>query len=155
MDRKKLRNNTVLMRMIALEGRPADQALIYRSLDSNDLGRSHPYTSMTNDATMDENKVFCKIARKRPRKSAMRVVSHQENHRFGITPQALDKFLVVNLCLGHIQSPICGGCVIMFRDMFRGCISLRVRKTKDVFGQSQRTIAGEILFLDSVLRRRI
>ena len=53
----------------------------------------------------------------------MYVVSHQENHRVGITPQALYEFLVVNLCLGHIQSPIYGRCVAMFRGKCRGCIS--------------------------------
>jgi hypothetical protein len=38
------------------------------------------YMSMTNDATMDENKAFCKITRKRLPKIVMWVVSHQENH---------------------------------------------------------------------------
>jgi len=41
------------------------------------------YISMMNDATMEENKLFCKVivsGRDVNAKSGMRVASHQENH---------------------------------------------------------------------------
>ena len=48
MLRKKLRNNTILMRTALLDG------LL--------LGRSVLYTSMMNNATMEENNVICEVA---------------------------------------------------------------------------------------------
>jgi hypothetical protein len=50
MLRKKLRNKTILMRMARLEGLE-----VWRVL----------YISMINDATMEENKLFCKAIGKR------------------------------------------------------------------------------------------
>ena len=52
MLRKKLRNKTILMRMARLEGLE-----VWRVL----------YISMINDATMEENKLFCKAIGKRLR----------------------------------------------------------------------------------------
>ena len=71
MLRKKLRNNTILIRTVILEG-PFPLA-----------GLSVLYISMMNDATMEENKLFCKlIVRDRTvyAESAKHVASHQENH---------------------------------------------------------------------------
>ena len=47
----------------------------------------------------------------------MRIASHQENHRVSITLYAVDEFLVIDLCLGSVQFPICGGCVAVFRGL--------------------------------------
>jgi hypothetical protein len=69
MLRKKLRNNTILMRTTVLEG------LL--------LGRSVLYISMINNATMEENNVICEVIIRGhdvSTKSAMHVASHQENH---------------------------------------------------------------------------
>jgi hypothetical protein len=51
MLRKKLRNSTILMRTVPLEGLPA----AFWPL----LGRSVLYISMINAATVAENKLFC------------------------------------------------------------------------------------------------
>jgi hypothetical protein len=71
MLRKKLRNKTTLMRTAMLGGLPPPE------------GMSVLYISMMNDATMEENKLFCKIVVREHdvnAKSAMGVVPHQQNH---------------------------------------------------------------------------
>jgi hypothetical protein len=70
--RKKLKNNAILMRRAVL-GRIAGLL----------PGTSVLYISMINDATMEENKLFCKVIVRYHdlnAKSAMRVASYQENH---------------------------------------------------------------------------
>jgi hypothetical protein len=60
---------------------------------------------MINDATIAENKVFCGVIARDHNwnsKGEVDVVAYQENHRVCITPQALDKLLVVDLGLRHI-----------------------------------------------------
>ena len=53
--------------------------------------------------------------RKRLRcKSAMRIATHQENHRACISLQTIDEVLVIVLRCGVIQFPVCCGCVTMF-----------------------------------------
>jgi hypothetical protein len=55
MLRRKLRNNTILMRTAILEG------LFAVCWPLPPEGRSVLYISMINDATMDENRVFCEV----------------------------------------------------------------------------------------------
>jgi len=72
MLKKKLRNSTILMRTAIVGG-----------LSWPLLGRSVLYISIMNDATMAENKLFCKpivSGREINVKSVMRFASHQENH---------------------------------------------------------------------------
>ena len=105
MLRKRLRNSTILMRKARLEGPPAFWSVLY--------------VSMINDATMEENKVFCRVIVRDHiwTVNHMRIASHQENHRVSITLYAVDEFLVIDLCLGSVQFPICGGCVAVFRGL--------------------------------------
>ena len=72
MLRRKLRNNTMLIRTAMLEG-PLPLA-----------GVSVLYISMMNDATMEEYKLFCNIIVRDHDiypESGLRVASHQKNHR--------------------------------------------------------------------------
>jgi hypothetical protein len=107
MLRKRLRNSTILMRKARLERSPAVWSVLY--------------VSMINDATMEENKVFCRVIVRDHiwTVNHMRIASHQENHRVSITLYAVDEFLVIDLCLGSVQYPICGGCVAVFRGLNR------------------------------------
>src|SRR6266403_5413636 len=104
---KKLRNNTILMRTVTPE-------MVCWLL----LGMSVLYISMMNAATMAENKVFWRVIVRHPNVNSV-YRSHQETHRLGVTPQALDEVFVIGLCLGPVQFPICGGWVTMFRDRCR------------------------------------
>ena len=70
MLRKKLRNSTILMRTAIPGGVPPL------------AGMRFLYISMMNDATMEENKLFCKVIvgdHDMNAESVMRVATHQEN----------------------------------------------------------------------------